>query len=307
MFKDGYTVCGVFLPQSESLTDNDDTSLSVGLGYVTHILQMCSIFLNITLRYPIQHSGSRSKIYNYITDKIPDKDREFPLYVRGKDQRYFQYAVYLLNQNIAQLRTYCGLPTQDLRLTLPNLLTLLQFRHDDRHDVIRSNNKRFENLHIPTHCDNIVMKNGVSNRGRDSLLRSHCVDCNIEQGLDLLDPRASLLLCNSLNEHSMDVVGVKVGGKGCTTRSMGDYDDDVDDRIGGSNSPSSEPVLRKELPSERLEEQRTEFLQEWLNSGPALVCSEEHLYPEEFLGTTLSRGTCESDQDSVSRDSGDRD
>lgn len=36
---------------------------------------------------------------------------------------------------------------------------------------------------------------------------------------------------------------------------------------------------------ESVEDRQSEFLQKWLDSGPALVCSEENLYPEEILGT----------------------
>lgn len=36
--------------------------------------------------------------------------------------------MYLLNKNIAQLRWYCGLPTTDLRATLPNLATLINVK-----------------------------------------------------------------------------------------------------------------------------------------------------------------------------------
>jgi hypothetical protein len=46
-----------------------------------------------------------------------DSQREFPLYAKGKDRLYFEYAVYLLNKNNAQLRWYCHLNTQDLAAT----------------------------------------------------------------------------------------------------------------------------------------------------------------------------------------------
>ena len=48
------------------------------------------------------------------------------MFVKGKDRLYFEYAVYLLNKNIAQLRWLCGLNTTDLAATLPNLSSLLQ-------------------------------------------------------------------------------------------------------------------------------------------------------------------------------------
>jgi hypothetical protein len=50
----------------------------------------------------------------------------FPLFAKGKDRLYFEYAVYLLNKDIAQLRWLCGLNTNDLAATLPNLCSLLQ-------------------------------------------------------------------------------------------------------------------------------------------------------------------------------------
>lgn len=52
----------------------------------------------------------------------------FPLYSKGKDKLQFNYGVYLLNKNIAQLRWYCNLTTSDLRTTLPNLLALLNLK-----------------------------------------------------------------------------------------------------------------------------------------------------------------------------------
>lgn len=51
----------------------------------------------------------------------------FALYPKSRQDRdLFNYAVYLLNKNISQLRLLCGLHTPDLKATLPNLLGLLQ-------------------------------------------------------------------------------------------------------------------------------------------------------------------------------------
>ena len=52
----------------------------------------------------------------------------FPLYSRGKERFQFNYALYLLNRNIAQLRFAMGLQTTDLRATLPNLKSLLELK-----------------------------------------------------------------------------------------------------------------------------------------------------------------------------------
>lgn len=50
----------------------------------------------------------------------------FPLFGRAKARLEFNYAVYLLNKNIAQLRWYNGYSTNDLRTTLYNCLVMLQ-------------------------------------------------------------------------------------------------------------------------------------------------------------------------------------
>lgn len=123
---DKLTICGVYLPDSENLAECDDLKVSVGLGFVAHTVQMASIFTLVPLRYPIIHFGSRSRILDLIADKMPDSEREFPLFAKGKDKLQFNYAVYLLNKNIAALRCIHGLSTRDLRCTLLNLEGLLR-------------------------------------------------------------------------------------------------------------------------------------------------------------------------------------
>ncbi|XP_075213381.1 UV-resistance associated gene [Lycorma delicatula] len=123
-----YTICGVHLPNSEDFAGVDECMISVALGFVTHLLQMISFFLHVPLRYPLFHFGSRSRVVDHISNEISDKEREFPLFAKGKDKLQFNYGVYLLNKNIAQLRWYCGLTTSDLRATLPNLADLLHLK-----------------------------------------------------------------------------------------------------------------------------------------------------------------------------------
>lgn len=129
---DKYTICGVHLPDSESLIGCDELQVSVGLGFVAHTVQMISVFLQVPLRYPVIHVGSRSRIEDLIADKMPDTEREFPLFCKGKDKLQFNYAVYLLNKNVAGLRWLCGLTTHDLRCTLPNLFALLRLSGGER-------------------------------------------------------------------------------------------------------------------------------------------------------------------------------
>ncbi|XP_066514833.1 UV radiation resistance-associated gene protein-like [Hoplias malabaricus] len=98
-----YVICGVKLPNSEDFQAKDDGSVAVALGYTAHLVLMISCFLQIPLRYPIIHRGSRSVVRDTITDKLSEKEREFPLYPRG-ERFHFEYGVYLLNKNIAQVR-----------------------------------------------------------------------------------------------------------------------------------------------------------------------------------------------------------
>ncbi|KAA0704068.1 UV radiation resistance-associated gene protein p63 [Triplophysa tibetana] len=135
-----YVICGVKLPNSEDFQAKDDGSVAVALGYTAHLVMMISFFLQVPLRYPIIHKGSRSSIKDTITDKLTEKEREFPLYPRG-ERFQFEYGVYLLNKNIAQLRYQHGLSTPDLRQTLPNLKNFLEHGllvRCDRHHVSMS-------------------------------------------------------------------------------------------------------------------------------------------------------------------------
>ncbi|KAL6422229.1 hypothetical protein ACFW04_010911 [Cataglyphis niger] len=128
-----FRINDVYLPDSEELELSNDTQVAVALGFVAHTTQMIANFLNVPTRYPIIHYGSRSKVIDHITESLPDNDRQFPLFARSKDKLQFHYAVYLLNKNIAQLRWYCGLPTTDLRATLPNLATLINIKPNQMH------------------------------------------------------------------------------------------------------------------------------------------------------------------------------
>jgi len=120
------TICYVGLPSSECLRERDDTDLAVGLGWVAHLTVMVSCLLGVPLRYPTLSAGSRSTVEDLILDRIPDKDREFPLFPKGNERVRFDYGVFLLNKNIAQLRWFCGEATSDAKPTLKNLSGLLQ-------------------------------------------------------------------------------------------------------------------------------------------------------------------------------------
>ncbi|XP_033117850.1 UV radiation resistance-associated protein-like [Anneissia japonica] len=123
-----YSILGVKLPNAEDYPGTDDMTIAVALGHTCHLLQMISHIQVVPSRYPMMHLSSRSVIKDHITKVLADKDRDFPLYTKGKERFQFRYAVYLLNRNIAQLRYSLGLSTSDLRATLPNLKSLLEMK-----------------------------------------------------------------------------------------------------------------------------------------------------------------------------------
>ena len=105
--------------------------LSVALGYVSHFLIMASRFLDVPLRYCLVYYGSHSSIIDHIDPSLDRTQRIFPLHCQtgSKDKKIaFNYAVYLMNKNISQLRHYMSLKTNDPRATLPNLYTLVEER-----------------------------------------------------------------------------------------------------------------------------------------------------------------------------------
>ena len=101
-------ILGVCLPNSEKLTTKDESSVPVALGYVCHILVMLSKFFDVPLRYSIIFFGSRSSIYDHLNANLIDSDRMLPLFNRksGRDRMYFNYGVFLVNRDIAQLQHY---------------------------------------------------------------------------------------------------------------------------------------------------------------------------------------------------------
>ncbi|KAK7090613.1 UV radiation resistance-associated protein-like [Littorina saxatilis] len=119
-----YFINGVRLPHAEEFHGQDEAMIAVGLGYSCHLTVKMSQILGLPLRHPMENRGSKSVIYDQVHSKLADKDREFPLYSKGKDKYHFNYGVFLLNKNISQLRFQLNVPTLDLRQTLKNQQTL---------------------------------------------------------------------------------------------------------------------------------------------------------------------------------------
>lgn len=101
--------------------------LSAALGYVAALTSALQGYLGVVLPYRVKPYGSRSIIRDDIS-KIPDQQREFPLYMPrgGLGAQYrFDYAWFLLNKNIETLCNAQGFKVVDIRHTLPNLKYLL--------------------------------------------------------------------------------------------------------------------------------------------------------------------------------------
>uniref|UniRef100_A0A3Q4HR14 UV radiation resistance associated gene n=1 Tax=Neolamprologus brichardi TaxID=32507 RepID=A0A3Q4HR14_NEOBR len=125
-----YVICGVKLPNSEDFQAKDDGSIAVALGYTAHLVLMISCFLQIPLRYPVIHKGSRSSIKDTITDRLTEKERE----LSGVNDT-------ACGSLVLQLRYQHGLTTPDLQQTLPNLKNFLEHGlmvRCDRHHVSSS-------------------------------------------------------------------------------------------------------------------------------------------------------------------------
>uniref|UniRef100_A0A3B3YC45 C2 domain-containing protein n=1 Tax=Poecilia mexicana TaxID=48701 RepID=A0A3B3YC45_9TELE len=125
-----YVICGVKLPNSDDFQAKEDGSVAVALGYTAHLVLMISCFLQLPLRYPVIHKGSRSSIKDTITDRLSEKERERP----PGTKKYFEYR--------DKLKLYQhGLTTPDLQQTLPNLKNFLEHGlmvRCDRHHVSSS-------------------------------------------------------------------------------------------------------------------------------------------------------------------------
>lgn len=124
-----FQICGIELPNTDydpTLNTAAENALSAGLGYVAQLTHALQFYLGVPLPYPITPFGSRSSVRDDIS-QIADKERTFPLYIRGRAtaQYRFDYGWFLLNKDIETLCASAGLKVVDIRHTLPNLKYLL--------------------------------------------------------------------------------------------------------------------------------------------------------------------------------------
>ena len=131
-----FTICNLELPSSD-FSGFDDESIATALGYTAHFVSMVSRYLNLPFRYPITPMCSRSTIRDELSPPgASEKDKEFPLYLKGKDRSAFEHGVLLLNKNIQQLVDACMTLQYDAGSTLENLhLLILHYTNQNENHV----------------------------------------------------------------------------------------------------------------------------------------------------------------------------
>lgn len=133
-----FTIRDMHLPNSEDLDSEPPETIAAALGHVAHVLQMLSFYLSQTLPYPVSPLGSTSTVYDPISilksnTTFPSRKnndetglRTYPLFTKGVPRFRFEYAVFLINQDIrVLLENAFNLKVLDIRQTLPNLKYLL--------------------------------------------------------------------------------------------------------------------------------------------------------------------------------------
>lgn len=113
-----------FVQMPLRVNSRQEQQMSVALGWVAHLLKIFGSVLDVPLRYPVKRNS-------HIVDFAFGKDspelnrREYPLTAVKSSNEAVEFAVFLLNKNLAQMRFDCGLNTTDIRSTLKNLDELM--------------------------------------------------------------------------------------------------------------------------------------------------------------------------------------
>lgn len=116
-----YTILGLQLPDLTEPLDEHNDQIKISLGYCCQLLITIGKVFDIPLKHEILFSGSQSWIVNE-TENPRLKDKKYPLFP-NRDKSKFTVAIYLLNENIAQIAHHFKLPTDQKKLS-SNLFSL---------------------------------------------------------------------------------------------------------------------------------------------------------------------------------------
>ncbi|OTF74101.1 hypothetical protein BLA29_003459, partial [Euroglyphus maynei] len=178
----GYSINCVHLPSAQQIDHHQLKMISIGLGYVAHLVHYLAIVLDVFLFHQIIPFGSNSSILDLYNRLLPSNDRIVPLYPKSKSNlniKFFKHGWHLLNRNIVFLRQSMGLDTTDLALTLCNVHSL--YRERFAHNNI-DNDIDDDDCHL-AHDDTLNRFNTYSASiivDRNQRLRSHSDSLDLE-------------------------------------------------------------------------------------------------------------------------------
>ncbi|MCJ1401190.1 hypothetical protein MMC11_004402 [Xylographa trunciseda] len=127
-----FTIRGVYLPNADELSptamqrsSTTESAVAYSIDLVCYVVDELALALEYRLPYPILQFGRRTVIIDSITRKPFNGKRQFPLFQTGVTFAEFEYAVYLLNSDIAGLMQTQRIKMVNPKTTLANLKYLL--------------------------------------------------------------------------------------------------------------------------------------------------------------------------------------
>ncbi|MCJ1250550.1 hypothetical protein MMC30_007778 [Trapelia coarctata] len=144
-----FEICGQHLPNADDLYATGkhaptEQGIAAALGYVARVMTQVADVIGFSFSYPINGLGSQSTIEDPITilpnpsgssSSTATPKRVFPLYQAGSKRADFEYAVYLLNQDLMGLMAIESMRVVNPKTTLANLKYLMEVLTSGKGDV----------------------------------------------------------------------------------------------------------------------------------------------------------------------------
>eukprot|EP00658_Telonema_sp_P-2_P008473 TRINITY_DN13198_c0_g1_i2.p1 TRINITY_DN13198_c0_g1~~TRINITY_DN13198_c0_g1_i2.p1 ORF type:complete len:438 (+),score=110.33 TRINITY_DN13198_c0_g1_i2:122-1435(+) len=116
---------GIPLHVTKDFAGCDEESVCTAIGYACHLLYHLAKLLGICLKHPLIPGLSHSRISVDSSNQL----RPQPLFYKGSEKRVpFDYGLYLMNKDIAQLLRSVGIKCNHPSETLPNLHAIYRTR-----------------------------------------------------------------------------------------------------------------------------------------------------------------------------------
>lgn len=139
-----FEICGQYLPNADDLFATGkhaptEQGIAAALGYVASLMTQLADNIGFYYPYPINYLGSNSSIEDPITvvpsSSTANPKRVFPLNPTGTKRADFEYAVYLLNQDLMGLMALECMRVVNPKTTLANLKYLMEVLTSGKGDV----------------------------------------------------------------------------------------------------------------------------------------------------------------------------